>query len=132
MKRGCDTSRVDSTDLVKKGKYIFIYICGAIAVMCLFPVKLVEVGPSNILVNTDRVSKKSPTDLVELAMEIQKADTFIHANACNKLQVIAQQASRYINHCAFAIVAIGAFFAETSSQCFIRSTNQYRFTSRCL
>lgn len=61
--------------------------------VCFFTVQLVEINQSNTLVNTTRVSKKSPTDLVELAMEIQKADTFVHANACNKLQVIAQQAS---------------------------------------
>lgn len=43
------------------------------------------------LVNTITTAKRSPTDLVELAMEIQKSDTFVHANASNKLQIIAQQ-----------------------------------------
>lgn len=56
--------------------------------------QLVEVNPSSTFVNRNKVSKKSPTDLVELAMEIQKADTFVHANACNKLRIIAQQASK--------------------------------------
>ncbi|KAF5308772.1 hypothetical protein FQR65_LT06005 [Abscondita terminalis] len=43
------------------------------------------------LVSAAAVGKRAPNDLVELAAEIQKADTFTHANACNKLQVIAQQ-----------------------------------------
>uniref|UniRef100_A0A1Y1N772 DUF2452 domain-containing protein n=1 Tax=Photinus pyralis TaxID=7054 RepID=A0A1Y1N772_PHOPY len=43
------------------------------------------------LVNSVAVGKRSPNDLVELAVEIQKADNFIHANACNKLQIIAEQ-----------------------------------------
>ncbi|KAK5646468.1 hypothetical protein RI129_004932 [Pyrocoelia pectoralis] len=43
------------------------------------------------LVNSAAVGKRAPNDLVELAIEIQKADNFIHANACNKLQIIADQ-----------------------------------------
>ncbi|KAF5290926.1 hypothetical protein FQA39_LY14532 [Lamprigera yunnana] len=43
------------------------------------------------LVNSYVVGKHSRQDLIELASEIQKAENFIHANACNKLQVIAQQ-----------------------------------------
>ncbi|KAK4879836.1 hypothetical protein RN001_007982 [Aquatica leii] len=37
------------------------------------------------------IGKRTPGDLIELASEIQRADTFTNANACNKLQVIAQQ-----------------------------------------
>ncbi|KAK2584114.1 hypothetical protein KPH14_006555 [Odynerus spinipes] len=43
------------------------------------------------LVNPDAVAKSSKHDLVALAAEIQKADNFIKANACNKLQMIAEQ-----------------------------------------
>lgn len=44
------------------------------------------------------IARKSPTDLVELAMEIQNADNFVYANACNKLEVIAEQVSHIIEH----------------------------------
>ncbi|XP_069171491.1 uncharacterized protein C1orf50 homolog isoform X2 [Procambarus clarkii] len=43
------------------------------------------------LVNPYRTNKVDSLDLVELATEIQKADTFVHANVSNKLQVIAEQ-----------------------------------------
>lgn len=43
------------------------------------------------LVNPTKVSKKTHNDIVELAMEIQRADNFVYASACNKLQVIAKQ-----------------------------------------
>ncbi|XP_078497117.1 uncharacterized protein C1orf50 homolog [Lissotriton helveticus] len=38
---------------------------------------------------TNRIG--DPTDLVVLAQQVQKADEFIRANACNKLTVIAEQ-----------------------------------------
>jgi len=37
------------------------------------------------------VRKASPNDLVELAREVQKADTFVRATAGSKLQIIAEQ-----------------------------------------
>ncbi|XP_042207642.1 uncharacterized protein C1orf50 homolog isoform X2 [Homarus americanus] len=43
------------------------------------------------LVNPYRTNKVDSMDLVELAKEIQKADTFVHANVSNKLQVITEQ-----------------------------------------
>ncbi|KAI4459581.1 hypothetical protein MML48_6g00019044 [Holotrichia oblita] len=46
---------------------------------------------NNLSLNQLNYSKSSRSDLVQLAKEIQKADTFVHANACNKLQVIAEQ-----------------------------------------
>lgn len=56
-------------------------------------VSLVESSslPNDLSLNKLNYSKKSRSDLVELAKEIQKADTFVQANACNKLQVIAEQ-----------------------------------------
>ncbi|XP_025829972.1 uncharacterized protein C1orf50 homolog [Agrilus planipennis] len=51
-----------------------------------------DVNPYGIaLVNPNLVAKRGPSDLVQLAEEIQKADTMIHATAYNKLQVIAEQ-----------------------------------------
>ncbi|KAG8434305.1 hypothetical protein GDO86_012619 [Hymenochirus boettgeri] len=38
---------------------------------------------------TNRIG--DPTDLVEIAQQVQKADNFIRANACNRLTVIAEQ-----------------------------------------
>lgn len=86
--------------------------------------QLVEVTPNSIIVNSSRVTKKSATDLVELAMEIQKADSFVHANACNKLQVIAQQASIQENVVSLAISTVDAIFTETSTQRAVRSTKK--------
>ncbi|KAJ8687570.1 hypothetical protein QAD02_023364 [Eretmocerus hayati] len=43
------------------------------------------------LVDPKAVAKRAPNDLVELAMEIQKADEFIKSSACGKLQIIAEQ-----------------------------------------
>ncbi|XP_001603144.2 uncharacterized protein C1orf50 homolog [Nasonia vitripennis] len=43
------------------------------------------------LVNPKAVARKAPIDLVDLAKEIQKADSFVKANACSKLQMIAEQ-----------------------------------------
>ncbi|XP_046741858.1 uncharacterized protein C1orf50 homolog [Diprion similis] len=57
-------------------------------------VRLVErnVTPQGVtLVNPSAIAKKAPNDLVMLALEIQKADNFVKANACNKLQIIAEQ-----------------------------------------
>ncbi|XP_003702534.1 uncharacterized protein C1orf50 homolog [Megachile rotundata] len=57
-------------------------------------VSLVErnIEPQGILLNDpESVAKTSQQDLVALALEIQKADNFIKANACSKLQVIADQ-----------------------------------------
>lgn len=49
-------------------------------------------APNGIpLVSAIAVAKKAPNDLVELAMEIQKADDFVKATTCSKLQVIAEQ-----------------------------------------
>ncbi|XP_071547018.1 uncharacterized protein C1orf50 homolog [Panulirus ornatus] len=58
------------------------------------PANLVEMNTSPggfELVNPHRTNKVDSMDLVELAMEIQKADTFVHANVSNKLQVITEQ-----------------------------------------
>jgi len=59
-------------------------------------VALVERPPSSDvlgvqLVNSERSGRKSQSDLVELATQIQKADDFTRANVCNKLQIIAEQ-----------------------------------------
>ncbi|PSN53872.1 Uncharacterized protein C0J52_02422 [Blattella germanica] len=43
------------------------------------------------LVNPFAVAKHESTDLVELAKEIQMADTMVRATACSKLQTIAEQ-----------------------------------------
>ena len=43
------------------------------------------------LVDSVRSGRKNQSDLVELPMQIQKADDFTKASACNKLQVIAEQ-----------------------------------------
>uniref|UniRef100_A0A1B6GUK2 DUF2452 domain-containing protein n=2 Tax=Cuerna arida TaxID=1464854 RepID=A0A1B6GUK2_9HEMI len=43
------------------------------------------------LVNSYAVHKSSTMDLIELAREIQKADTFVQATTCNKIKVIADQ-----------------------------------------
>lgn len=43
------------------------------------------------LVDAERSGRKSQSDLMELASEIQKADDFTRSNVCNKLQVIAEQ-----------------------------------------
>ncbi|XP_043263271.1 LOW QUALITY PROTEIN: uncharacterized protein C1orf50 homolog [Colletes gigas] len=41
--------------------------------------------------NPEAVAKSTQEDLIALAMEIQKADSFVKVNACSKLQVIAEQ-----------------------------------------
>ncbi|XP_011685886.1 PREDICTED: uncharacterized protein C1orf50 homolog [Wasmannia auropunctata] len=43
------------------------------------------------LVDPTAVTKSCQQDLMELAAEIAKADSCVKANACNKLQVIAEQ-----------------------------------------
>ncbi|KAM4651652.1 uncharacterized protein C1orf50 homolog [Discoglossus pictus] len=44
------------------------------------------------LVSTYQTNRMGdPSDLVELAKQVQKADDFIRANACNRLTVIAEQ-----------------------------------------
>lgn len=43
------------------------------------------------LVDSERTGKKTRSDLIELAKEIEKADAFTRATACSKLQVIAEQ-----------------------------------------
>uniref|UniRef100_A0A8D0BNJ9 Chromosome 1 open reading frame 50 n=1 Tax=Salvator merianae TaxID=96440 RepID=A0A8D0BNJ9_SALMN len=60
-----------------------------------------EIGPSEALVEwrptgeelrlTPAARKPQPLDLVALAEQVQKADDFVRANACNKLTVIAEQ-----------------------------------------
>ncbi|XP_046397119.1 uncharacterized protein C1orf50 homolog isoform X2 [Ischnura elegans] len=57
-------------------------------------VSLVERNPEPCgvtLVNEKAIARRAPTDLVELAREIQTADSFVKATACGKLQVIAEQ-----------------------------------------
>ncbi|XP_058808581.1 uncharacterized protein C1orf50 homolog [Phymastichus coffea] len=57
-------------------------------------VALVErnIAPQGMkLVDAKAVAKRAPNDLVELAMEIQMADNYVKANACSKLQMIAEQ-----------------------------------------
>ncbi|KAK7063254.1 hypothetical protein SK128_004243 [Halocaridina rubra] len=57
-------------------------------------VNLVEADPAPggvVLVNPYRTNKMDKMDLVAMAQEIQKADSFVHANVSNKLQVIAEQ-----------------------------------------
>ncbi|XP_068098852.1 uncharacterized protein C1orf50 homolog [Hyperolius riggenbachi] len=50
-------------------------------------------NPSGVqLVSTYQTNRiGDPSNLVELAQQVQKADDFIRANACNKLTVIAEQ-----------------------------------------
>lgn len=43
------------------------------------------------LVDSERSGRKTTSDLIELATQIQKADDFTRSNVCNKLQVIAEQ-----------------------------------------
>ncbi|XP_046437055.1 uncharacterized protein C1orf50 homolog isoform X2 [Daphnia pulex] len=43
------------------------------------------------LVDSERSGRKTQSDLVELATQIQTADAFTRSNVCNKLQVIADQ-----------------------------------------
>lgn len=51
-----------------------------------------NVEPQGIpLIDPEAVTKTSQQDLVALATEIQKADNFIQANACSKLQLITEQ-----------------------------------------
>lgn len=54
-------------------------------------VKLVERNPSLNILSLERISKKAPEDLVELAKQIQDADSQLKNNACGKLLVIAEQ-----------------------------------------
>ncbi len=54
------------------------------------------------LVNPYSVKKASPYDLVELAKEVQKADSFVKATAGSKLQMIAEQIKflqQQVSHC---------------------------------
>jgi len=63
--------------------------------LSIMPITLVERPTSEELgvqlVDSVRSGRKNQSDLVELAMQIQKADDFTKASACNKLQVIAEQ-----------------------------------------
>ena len=64
-------------------------------VLTHFAVALVE-RPSSAdlgvqLVDSERSGRKTQSDLVELATQIQTADAFTRSNVCNKLQVIADQ-----------------------------------------
>ena len=60
-----------------------------------FSVALVERPSSSDLgvqlVDAERSGKKTQSDLIELATQIQKADDFTRSNVSNKLQVIAEQ-----------------------------------------
>lgn len=50
-----------------------------------------ETDATRQLVDPRAVKKASPSDLVELAREVQKADSFVKATASSKLQIIAEQ-----------------------------------------
>ncbi|KAJ6658777.1 hypothetical protein lerEdw1_019698 [Lerista edwardsae] len=52
---------------------------------------LVEQGSSAGLQLTPAARKARPSDLVALAEQVEKADDFVRANACNRLTVIAEQ-----------------------------------------
>nr|XP_056721355.1 uncharacterized protein C1orf50 homolog [Euleptes europaea] len=52
---------------------------------------LVERGGVGGFQLTPVARKADPSDLVALAEEVQKADDFVRANACNRLTVIAEQ-----------------------------------------
>jgi len=63
--------------------------------LSVIPISLVE-RPSTEelgvqLVDSERSGRKTQFDLVELAMQIQKADDYTKSSACSKLQVIAEQ-----------------------------------------
>lgn len=47
-----------------------LYAC--IVLTLSFSVQLVEISSHDVLVDVNRISKRTPTDLVELAVEIQK------------------------------------------------------------
>ncbi|XP_028524459.2 uncharacterized protein C1orf50 homolog isoform X2 [Apis cerana] len=51
-----------------------------------------NIKPQGILLNDpESVAKTCQQDLITLATEIEKADNFIKANACSKLQIIVEQ-----------------------------------------
>ncbi|XP_076757501.1 uncharacterized protein C1orf50 homolog isoform X2 [Xylocopa sonorina] len=69
-------------------------------------VALVErnVQPQGIPLNDpEAVAKLSKQDLVALATEIQKADSFVKSNACSKLQIIVEQI-RYLKKQAESVL----------------------------
>jgi len=63
--------------------------------LSVMPISLVERPSAEELgvqlVDSERSGRKSQYDLVELAMQIQKAEEFTKSSACSKLQVIAEQ-----------------------------------------
>lgn len=56
-------------------------------------VNLVERSPELPILDLQRISKRDPNDLVELAKQIQSAEIGVKNSACNKLSVIAEQVS---------------------------------------
>ena len=65
-------------------------------VIIIFPgeARVVEDTPASVskhLVNSRKVNKAGPSDLVELAKEVQRADSDVRNVACGKLQMIAEQ-----------------------------------------
>ena len=70
-------------------------------------VALVErnVEPQGIpLIDPEAVAKTSRQDLVALATEIEKAEDFVKAIVCNKLQVIAEQINSLRNQAESILV----------------------------
>ena len=56
-----------------------------------FLVNLVERSPELPILDLQRISKRDPNDLVELATQIQFAEIGVKNSACNKLSIIAEQ-----------------------------------------
>ncbi|XP_066493381.1 uncharacterized protein C1orf50 homolog [Tiliqua scincoides] len=65
--------------------------CEAAAAGVSQQVSVVEPGSSAELQLTPAARKARPSDLVALAEQVEKADDFVRANACNRLTIIAEQ-----------------------------------------
>ncbi|XP_044301452.1 uncharacterized protein C1orf50 homolog isoform X2 [Varanus komodoensis] len=52
---------------------------------------LAERGSCEVFRLAASARKAAPSDLVALAQQVEKADEFVRANACNRLTVIAEQ-----------------------------------------
>lgn len=50
-----------------------------------------ERSPELPILDLQRISKRDPNDLVELATQIQFAEIGVKNSACNKLSIIAEQ-----------------------------------------
>ncbi|XP_054857449.1 uncharacterized protein C1orf50 homolog [Eublepharis macularius] len=72
---------------------------------------LVERGSLGGFQLTPVARKADPLDLVALAEEVQKADDFVRANACNRLTVIAEQI-RYLQEQARKVLQDAAKNAD--------------------